>query len=84
MQQVKDLPGIKLYTSLKPEFGCAIGVFGMEGKKATELSEQLFRDWKIHTVAIEWEDINGVRVTPNVYTTKMELDKLVKGIKAMV
>lgn len=84
MQQVKDLPGIKLYTSMKPEFGCAIGVFGIEGKKATELSEQLFRDWKIHTVAIEWEDINGVRVTPNVYTTKMELDKLVKGIKALV
>lgn len=84
MQQVKDLPGLKLYTSMKPEFGCAIGVFGIEGKKATELSEQLFRDWKIHTVAIEWEDINGVRVTPNVYTTKMELDKLVKGIKALI
>ena len=84
MSQVRDLPGIRLYTSLDPKWSCAIGNFGLEGKKAAEISAQLYDSHKIHTVAIEWEKINGVRVTPNVYTTTAELDRLVKAIRGMV
>lgn len=83
MEQVRDLPGIRFYTSPKPEWSCAIGNFGLEGKKATEIAVELFSKWKIHTVAIEWEKINGVRITPNVYTTTEELDKLVMAIKRL-
>lgn len=83
MERVSDLKGIKLYTSLRPEWGCAIGTFGFEGKKAVDVSYQLFKEHKIHTVGIEWEKINGVRVTPNVYTTTDELDKLVQAIRGM-
>ena len=84
MERVSDLKGIKLYTSLQREWGFAIGTFGFEGKKAVDLSYQLFKDHKIHTVGIEWEKINGVRVTPNVYSTTGELDKLVQAIRGMV
>jgi len=31
-------------------------------------------------VGIEWENIHGVRVTPNVYTTTKNLDVLIEGI----
>lgn len=81
MERVSDVKGIKLYTSMKPDWGCAIGTFGIEGKKAVDISYQLYKDHKIHTVGIEWEKINGVRVTPNVYTTTDELDKLVQAIR---
>ena len=80
MEKVRTLPNIRFYTSLKPEWGCAIGVFGLEGKKAGVLNEELFAKWKIHTVPISWEKIEGIRVTPNVYTTEPELDKLVHAI----
>ena len=80
MEKVRDLPGIQFYTSLHPDWGCAIGTFGVAGKKAAEISEALFRDWKIHTTSISWEKVEGVRVTPNVYTTIPELDKLVLAI----
>jgi selenocysteine lyase/cysteine desulfurase len=83
MERVSEVPGIQLFTSLHPKFGCAIGCFGINGKKPAEITEALFRDWKIHTVGIEWEKINGVRVTPNVYTTIEELDKLVLAIKKL-
>ncbi|HAD12291.1 MAG TPA: aminotransferase [Saprospirales bacterium] len=83
MSQVKDVPGIKFYTNVSPKWSCAIGNFGFEGKKPGEISDQLFSKYKIHTVSIEWEKISGVRVTPNVYTTTDELDKLVKGIREM-
>ncbi len=84
MERVADVPGIQFYTSMNPEFGCAIGSFGIKGRKAVELSESIYRDWKIHTVGIEWEQVNGVRVTPHVYTSLQDLDKLVKAIKKLV
>ena len=82
MDKIKDLPKVKLNTSLNPKFGCAIGNIGIEGKKPNELDSFLLDKYKVHTVAISWENINGVRVTPNVYTTIKNLDVLVDGITA--
>jgi len=83
MSQVKDVQGIKFYTSPNPKWSCAIGNFGFESKKPVEIADALFNKYKIHSVAIEWEKISGVRITPNVYTTTEELDKLVKAIRGM-
>jgi selenocysteine lyase/cysteine desulfurase len=83
MEQVRDLPGIQFYTPLHPDWGCAIGTFAIAGQKAGAVSEALFTNWKIHTTAITWEKVDGVRVTPHVYTTEAELDKLVKVITEM-
>lgn len=84
MEKVKGLPGVKLNTSLNPKWGCAIGNVGIEGRKPGELDSFLLDKYKVHTVAIEWENIKGVRVTPNVYTTTKQLDVLVEGITAFV
>ncbi len=83
MQQVKQLPNVILNTSLDPKWGCAIGNIGIEGRKPGELDSFLFDKYKIHTVGIVWENINGVRITPNVYTTTKNLDLLVEGITAL-
>lgn len=83
MTRAQDKPGIQLRTSLHPDWGCAIGVFGIEGMKAGDIANRLQERYKIHTVAIEWRDLNVVRVTPNVYTTTEELDKLVKAIREL-
>ncbi|MBS1662994.1 MAG: aminotransferase class V-fold PLP-dependent enzyme [Bacteroidetes bacterium] len=80
MNAVKDIPKVKLYTSMKQGFGCAIGVVGIEGKKPGELEAKLLGDYKIHTTPIDWEKISGVRVTPNVYTTTKDLDRLIVAI----
>ncbi|MEO6612797.1 MAG: aminotransferase class V-fold PLP-dependent enzyme [Chitinophagaceae bacterium] len=82
MEKVKDVPKVKLNTSLHPKWGCAIGNVGIEGRKPGELDSFLLDKYKIHTVGIEWENIKGVRVTPNVYTTIKNLDLLVEGITA--
>ena len=82
MDQVKDLPGIQFSSSLNPKFGCAIAHVGFENKKGSELESFLFDKYKVHTVAIDFEKLKGIRVTPNVYTNTEDLDRLVKGIKA--
>ena len=84
VSRVKDLPGVKINTPSSPKWSCAIGNIGVEGKKPGELDSFLFSKYKVHTVGIEWENIHGVRITPNVYTSTKNLDVLVEGIRAFV
>lgn len=81
MERVKNITKVKLHTSFKKEFGCAIGLVSVEGKKPAELDSYLWTNFKIHSVGIEWENISGVRITPNVYTSTKNLDRLVEGIE---
>lgn len=83
-ERVSEFPGVSVKTSLKPEWACAIALLSVEGKKPAEVSQFLFNKYRIHTVGIEWENISGVRITPNVYTTTNDLDWLVTAVKAMV
>ena len=80
MTRVKDHPKIRFYTSFKPQFACGLGNFGIEGMEPGEIQRQLFNKYKIYTVAINWENIHGVRVTPNIYTSINKMDYLVKAI----
>ncbi len=77
-------PKVRINTSLDPRFGCAIASLAVEGMTPNEVSDWLFNHYRIHTVAIVWENIAGVRVTPNVYTTLSDMDRLVKAIGEMV
>jgi len=83
MEKVMNFPKVKIHTSLNPEYGCAIGLFSIDGKSSGEVSSLLFRNYQIHTVGINWENIHGVRVAPNVYSTTKDLDRLVLGIETL-
>ncbi|MFN4123251.1 MAG: aminotransferase class V-fold PLP-dependent enzyme [Flavobacteriales bacterium] len=82
-EKANEIPAVKVHTSLKPEWACALSIFSVQGKKPQEIEQFLFKEKGIHTVAIEWENISGVRVTPHVYTSLYDLDKLVDGIRKL-
>ncbi len=75
--RVKEMPGVKLHTSLDPRFSCAICGVSVDGITSHELMTTLFDRYKIHTVGIDYEKIHCIRVTPHVYTTIADLDKFV-------
>ena len=77
---VAEIPGVKIHTSFKDPYSCAICGISVQGLKPGELSEKLFSQFKIHTVGIEWENISCVRVTPHVYTRTDDLDRLIMAI----
>jgi selenocysteine lyase/cysteine desulfurase len=79
--KVKEIPKVKLHTSLKAAYSCAICGVSIDGMTPGELDNALFNQYKIHTVGIVWENISCVRVTPHVYTKIADLDKLVKAIR---
>jgi selenocysteine lyase/cysteine desulfurase len=82
VEKTKDLPGAKLYTSLKPQYSCALTNIGFEGWKANDIDTYLYDKHKVHVVSIVYEKVNGIRITPNVYTSTKDLDVLVKGLTA--
>ena len=81
VDQVKDLPHISFNQPKSPHLSCAIASLVVAGKKPEDVAGELFSKYKIHTVAINWENIHGVRVTPNVYTSLKDLDKLANAVR---
>jgi selenocysteine lyase/cysteine desulfurase len=62
---------------------CGIGNVGLKNLSPSVLAQKLFEQHKIWTVAIDFENVHGVRVTPHLYTTVNELDAFVEAIKAL-
>jgi selenocysteine lyase/cysteine desulfurase len=73
-------PRIKLHISLKPEYSCALATFSIDGMDVGDIATKLMSDYQIHTTSIKWENVNAVRITPHVYTTTKDLDRLIDAI----
>jgi selenocysteine lyase/cysteine desulfurase len=73
-------PRVKLHISLKPEYSCALGTFSIDGITPGDIVSKLFADYQIHTTGIVWENVSAVRVTPHVYTTTKDLDRLIEAV----
>lgn len=78
--QVKDIPNIILNTPTTPDRSCAISNVGIQHIKPALLAERLMKEFKIFTVAIDYTNVHGCRITPNLYTTTKELDQFVKAL----
>ena len=61
-------------TSFDPQMGCAIGNVGIRGVDTAKLQAHLWAKKRIFTVAIVHAEYQGLRITPNVYTTIEEID----------
>lgn len=75
---------VRLNTSLKPEFSCAIGNVQIEGVDTVKLKEHLWKAHRIIVVPIMHKEFQGLRVTPNVYTTLEELDRFVDAMEDVI
>lgn len=83
LSKVKEIENVNLFTSSNPNFSGALATFGIEGKEGSEISVALQRKYSIHSTSVKIEGINGVRITPHVYTRFEDLDRLVIAIEEM-
>src|SRR6266403_2722291 len=75
MNRLKDVPKVHFNTSFDPNQSCAIANVQIEGTSPEAVAKYLFDKHRIFTVAIVHEEFQGLRITPNVYTTLGELDR---------
>jgi selenocysteine lyase/cysteine desulfurase len=79
--RAERIPGVKIHTSLKRAYSCALAGVSVDGLTPGELEGRLMRESKIHTTPVSIANINCVRVSPHVYTKISDLDKLVEGLE---
>src|SRR5687768_7495976 len=65
---------VRIHTNLDPAHSCAIGNVQIAGIPTGKLVARLWERWRIIATPIVHSEYEGVRVTPNVYTTLEEID----------
>ena len=75
MNRLKDIPKVRFNTSFDPNQSCAIANVHIEGTNPVAIGSYLFDKHRIFTTPIVHEEFQGIRITPNVYTTLGELDR---------
>lgn len=75
MNRLKDIPKVRFNTSFDPAQSCAIANVQIEGMNPSAIGSYLFDKHRIFTTPIIHEEFQGIRITPNVYTTLGELDR---------
>ncbi|HTL83063.1 MAG TPA: aminotransferase class V-fold PLP-dependent enzyme [Bacteroidia bacterium] len=84
VNKVKGLKGVTINTPLDAAHSCAIANIAIENLKPEDIEAKLMEKYRIHCVAINWENIHGARICPHVYTSLADLDNLVAGITEIV
>jgi selenocysteine lyase/cysteine desulfurase len=62
---------------------CGIGNVGLTNMSPSDMAKTLFKNYKIFTVAIDYANVKGCRISPNIFTTTSELDTFVNAVKEM-
>lgn len=78
--QVRGLDNVRLHTSLSPEFSAAIATFSIDGMTASQIATSLWERDQLHMGLIQWNGLDAIRVSPHIYTSLQELDKLAAAI----
>lgn len=81
--KIKNNPKIILNTPTDATRSCGIANVGIEGITPADLAKRLLSEHKIFTVAIDYANVRGCRITPNLYTTTQELDQFVEALNTL-
>jgi selenocysteine lyase/cysteine desulfurase len=73
-ERLRTQARFQLHTSMDPVRSCAIGTVGIEGVPPGDITTKLWAQWRILATPIGHAEYQGVRITPNVYTTLEEID----------
>ncbi|HMJ70123.1 MAG TPA: aminotransferase class V-fold PLP-dependent enzyme [Cyclobacteriaceae bacterium] len=81
--RVRNVKNIVLNTPADPARSCGIANVGIKNMKPADMAKTLLDKYKIWTVGIDGQGVQGCRITPNVYTTTGEMDVFVKALTEM-
>jgi len=74
---------IRIHTSMDPAQSCAIGTVQVVGVPTAKVVTELWDKWRIIATPIVHAEYEGVRVTPNVYTTLEEIDTFAHAMQGI-
>ena len=82
-QRLLSLERIKLHTSLKPEISCGIANVQIMGVDSGKLTDYLWNKYRIIVTPIVHPEFEGIRISPNLFTTLDEIDKFTEVMETI-
>ena len=81
--QLRNIKNVVVNTPIDMQRSCGIGNVGLTNMSPSKMENILFDEYNIFTVAIDYANVKGCRISPNIFTTMEELDIFVKAVKEM-
>ena len=75
---------VRLHTSLKPEFSCGLANVEIKGIDPGKITSYLWEKHRIIVIPIKHAEFQGIRVSPNVYTTLEEIDRFCEVMEGII
>jgi len=83
--ELRTLPGVKILNSDDPEQSCGIGFISVDNFDAGKLVGYLWSKYRIWTTSFNSPgEYQGLRITPNVYTTVEEIDTFITAMREVI
>ena len=83
MQNLKNIPNVEINTPLPFTKSFGIGNVGIKNMPPKIMAEKLLDEFKIFTVAIDYANVKGCRITPNIYSSIDEIEVFIDAIKKL-
>ena len=82
--RVEKLPRVKILNSRLPNQAWGLSNVSLEGVDVSKAYDFLWTKYRIITAAIKRNDYQGLRVTPNIYSTLEEVDTFAAAIEDLL
>lgn len=82
--RLKALPRVTIYTPFDPAQSCGLANVGIAGVDPVKLATHVWDRHRIIVTPIEHEEYEGLRITPNVYTTLEEVDTFADVMEQLI
>jgi len=79
--RLQTQPRIRLNTNLAPEHSCGLANVGVDGIDPGDLASHFWAKYRMIVTPIKHDEFQGLRITPNVYTTLEEIDTFAEGME---
>ena len=83
IQNLKNVPNVEINTPLTFSKSFGIGNVGIKNIPPKIMAEQLLKKFKIFTVAIDYANVKGCRITPNIYSSIDEIEVFIDAIRKL-
>ena len=81
--KLRNVKNVIVNTPQDIDRSCGIGNVGLTNMSPSKMEDLLFEKYNIFTVAIDYANVKGCRISPNIFTTTEELDSFIKAVKEM-
>ena len=81
--KLRNVNNVIVNTPIDIDRSCGIGNVGLRNMSPSKMEDLLFEKYKIFTVAIDYANVKGCRISPNIFTTTKELDSFVDAVKEL-